>query len=73
MSSAVLVQTNGSGCRLLAAVRTTISIVFRHHPKNNVIELVVSVTGSDVVRNPGIVSSTTNIGVPAVWRIGSTV
>jgi hypothetical protein len=31
----------------LAAVRTTISIVFRHHPKNNVIELVVSVTGSE--------------------------
>ena len=47
MSSAVLVQTNGSGCRLWAAVRTTISIVFRHHPKNNVIELVVSVTGSE--------------------------
>jgi hypothetical protein len=47
MSSAVLVQTNGSGYRLLAAVRTTISIVFRHHPKNNVIELVVSVTGSE--------------------------
>jgi hypothetical protein len=47
MSSAVLVQTNGSGCRLLAAVRTTISIVLRHHPKNNVIELVVSVTGSE--------------------------
>ncbi|MDF2973610.1 MAG: hypothetical protein K0R61_4060 [Microvirga sp.] len=47
MSSAVLVQTNGSGCRLLAAVRTMIRIVFRHHPKNNVIELVVSVTGSE--------------------------
>ena len=31
----------------MAAVRTTISIVFRHHPKNNVIELVVSVTGSE--------------------------
>jgi hypothetical protein len=47
MSSAVLVQTNGFGCRLLAAVRTTIRIVFRHHPENNVIELAVSVTGSE--------------------------
>ena len=27
----------------------------------------------DVVRNPGIASSATNIGVPAVWRIGSIV
>src|SRR3954471_21949373 len=27
----------------------------------------------DVVRNPGRVSSATDIGVPAVWRIGSVV
>ena len=27
----------------------------------------------DVVRNPGIASPATNIGVPAVWRIGSIV
>lgn len=27
----------------------------------------------DVVRNPGRVSSVTDIGVPAVWRIGSVV
>ena len=31
----------------MAAVRTTIRIVFRHHPENNVIELAVSVTGSE--------------------------
>jgi len=28
---------------------------------------------ADVVRNPGRVSSATDIGVPAVWRIGSVV
>jgi len=28
---------------------------------------------TDVVRNPGRVSSATDIGVPAVWRIGSVV
>jgi hypothetical protein len=27
----------------------------------------------DVVRNPGIASRATNIGVPTVWRIGSIV
>jgi hypothetical protein len=27
----------------------------------------------DVVRNPGIASPATNIGVPAVWRTGSIV
>ena len=31
------------------------------------------VAGLDVVRNPGRVSSATDIGVPAVWRIGSVV
>jgi hypothetical protein len=31
----------------LAAVRITIRVVFRHHPENNVIELAVSLTGSE--------------------------
>src|SRR3954467_14925913 len=47
--------------------------VSRYHCPGGCYHDNLNTTGSDVVRNPGRVSSATDIGVPAVWRIGSVV